>query len=282
MGRQVEIGSYTEIRPLTMIRCDGEVKVGAYTVVSSFTLVYGTASFIVGDHCYIGPQCLINVDEDVRIGKGSALGPRCMIFTHGSFLPYTEGYWTRLGAVTIGDHVWIAAGVFIHPGVQVGNNVFVNSRSVLSQHVAAGEVVEGYPAQRVTEIEKVKRRMTPQRVDAAAAQMLERFAEIVLRRRFGVALEKNGTNLLDFQYRGREYILASVPSGGAICDFPHKTGSARWIFLVNQPNWTPPATVKQALIFDLTSMRTRVSRDTMHRELWQFMRMYFGVTFEYH
>ena len=63
----------------------------------------GAGGFALGEHSYVGPQCLINTDDDVRIGDRSALGPRCMVFTHGSFLPFLEGYPVRLAPVSVGD-----------------------------------------------------------------------------------------------------------------------------------------------------------------------------------
>jgi acetyltransferase-like isoleucine patch superfamily enzyme len=281
MGKHIEFGDYSELRALSIIRCDGEVRIGAYSVVSNFVLAYGSAGLILGNRCYIGPQCLINADEEVRLGNLSALGPRCMVFTHGSFLPYTEGYWARLAAVTIGDNVWIAAGVFIHPGVKVGDNVFVNSRSVLTQDVPAGEAVEGNPARRVAYLEKLKRKMTPARIDAAAWQMLQQFAEVRLRRGMGIEVQSDIKNCLHFHHRGRGYLLLCIPSEGPVAELSGENGDRRLIILVNRPNWTPPTFMKSSLIFDLTTMRTRRAQDGVHAELWQFMRMYYGVTFQY-
>ena len=115
-------------------------------------LIYGAVDFTVGAHSYIGPQSLINADEDVHIGNRSALGPRCMVFMHGSFFPYTEGYWVKFSRVAIDDNVWCAAGVFIHPGIEIGNDVFVNSRSVLAQDFPSGAVMEGFPARPATQV----------------------------------------------------------------------------------------------------------------------------------
>jgi acetyltransferase-like isoleucine patch superfamily enzyme len=281
MGRNIELDDHAEIRSVTIIRCDGEVRIGAYSVISNFVLVYGSASFIVGNHCYIGPQCLINADEDVRVGNVSAIGPRSMLFTHGSFLPYTEGYWVKFGGITIGDHVWIAAGVFIHPGIAVGNNVFVNSRSVLKEDIPAGKIVEGFPAKRMSDMEKVRRNMTPTRVDATVRQMLNHFAEIVLRRAMAIEVRAESGNRLNFQYRHEEYALLFISSAGPVPFNSDIEGGKHLIFLVNRPYWQPPSALKDPLIFDFTTMRTHRSRDRVHAELWQFMRKYFGVTFEY-
>lgn len=281
MGKHIAIGDHAEIRPLTLIRCAGDVRVGKYATISSFVLIYGSAAFTLGDHAYIGPQSLINVDEAVRIGSRSALGPRCMLFTHGSFLPYTEGYWVKFGPITIGDNVWCAAGVFIHPGIAVGDNVFVNSRSVLAQDVPSGAVMEGFPAQQVTTIDKIRRTMTPRRVDAALQHMLRHFAETILQQEMGIAIGEAGTRRLSFSYRGRDYLILCVPADGAVPSAHDLSCDKQLIMLVNRPAWTPPAPLKHPMVFDFTTMRTRPWRDKVHTELCLFMKRYYGVQFEY-
>lgn len=155
IGSRIEIGNYSHIKPFTLIRCSGEVKIGEYTEISSFSIVYGCGNFVVGDKCYIGPQTWINVSEDVVIGHGVGIGPRTMIFTHGSFLPYIQGYPVRFGKVIIGNSVWIAAGVFIHPGVRIGDNVLVNSRSVIKKDIPSGQYVEGFPAKEIRPMDEI-------------------------------------------------------------------------------------------------------------------------------
>jgi len=162
-GRSLVMEEHSSIAALTLVRCDGDVRLGRYAEVSSFVLCYGAGGIALGDHSYVGPQCLINADDDVRMGHHSALGPRSMVFTHGSFLPVTEGYPVRLAGVTIGDRAWLAAGVFLHPGVHVGDDVIVNSRAVVAGDIPSGMVAEGSPARPLFPVERVKRRMTPAR-----------------------------------------------------------------------------------------------------------------------
>ncbi|MFN3982872.1 MAG: acyltransferase, partial [Caldilinea sp.] len=119
-ARKIELGDYAAVRAATLIRLDGAFRIGRQSEISNFCLIYGASDLEIGDQCYIGPQCLLNCDEPVRMGYYSALGPRSMVFTHGSFLPFTQGYWVKLAGVTIGSHVWCAAGVFLHPGVEIG------------------------------------------------------------------------------------------------------------------------------------------------------------------
>jgi acetyltransferase-like isoleucine patch superfamily enzyme len=274
-ARHIALGDYAELRALTLIRCDGDVSIGDYSIVSSFTLVYGSADLLIGRHSYIGPQTLINCDEPVRIGNHSALGARCMIYTHGSYLPYTEGFPVRFGAVTLGDYVWCAAGVFLHPGVSIGDSVLVNSRSVVTQDIAGGEVVEGFPARRVVTMDRVRRSMTPRRVDAALNEIVRHFADLELTRVWRLRVQRDGA-LLRFTYHGHDYVVTGVPADERRpLQLPE---AARLVLLVNRPNWTPPDGV---LTLDFTTLRCRHARDPIYNALRIFLARYYGVQFEF-
>ena len=200
IGSYVEMGHFSTIKPLTLIRCDGAVAIGSYTEVSSFSLLYGCANLHIGDRCYIGPQSLINVSEDVTIGNGVGMGARTIIFTHGSFLPYTDGYWANFGKVTIGNNVWIATGVFVHPGVTIEDSVFVNSRSVISGTVPFGSVMEGFPAKEVSRLDKIRRPVTPEKRDALIQNMLTHFVSF---------LKKARPNFEVYDHRARSVLIRS-------------------------------------------------------------------------
>jgi hypothetical protein len=199
-----------------------------------------------------------------------------MVFTHGSFLPYTEGYWVKLAGVTIGDQVWCAAGVFIHPGVEIGDETFVNSKSVVTQNVPPGSVVEGNPAKVVYSMERLKRKMSPRRVDAALDHLLRDFAEIGLRRELGLEAIEEAKYQLRFRWRGQPYHISLIPSTGNPPDAIEPAAGARRIFVVNCPGWSPPP---GAMVFDLATMETPFASDRMHTALRLFMQRYYGVKF---
>ncbi len=277
-ARHIAIGDESDIRALTFISCHGDVIIGRYSIISSFVLAYGAADLIVGDHSYIGPQTFINCDECVRIGDYSALGARCMVYTHGSFFPYTEGHWVKFGPVAIGDHVWCAAGVFIHPGVTIGDHVFVNSRSVVTRNVASGDVVEGFPAQTVTTMNRLKRSMSPRRRDAAARQMLEHFVDLGLRRELRLDVAHRDGQVA-FQYRGKQYQVLCIPSDGDLPSLENEHTRCI-VALVTRPGWTPSA---GATVYplDLIAYRTPRSNDPIHHALRTFLMRYYGVQVEY-
>jgi acetyltransferase-like isoleucine patch superfamily enzyme len=275
------MGSYSSIRPLTLIRCDGEVRIGNYTEISSFSLIYGCADFRVGDKCYVGPRSLINVSEDVTIGNKVGIGPGAMIFTHGSFLPYTDGYWVRFGKVTIGNNVWTTARVFIHPGVEIGDNVFVNSCSVITQSIPSGQVVEGFPAKEICPMEKIRRPVTPAKRDVLILNMLKHFVSFLQKTNSGIEATHNENQVTLLRNHGRDYLVTFVNSKGIASVDHQRYQDKRTVALVNCEKWAPPINGNKMLIFNFISMKTPCSRDRVHREFYQFMKMYYGIIFEY-
>lgn len=211
MGSRVALGQDSTICSLTLVRLGGELRLGRESEISSFCLVYGASDLIVGDRSYIGPQSLINVEEPVRLGNGSALGPRSMVFTHGSFLPYTKGYWSTRAGVIIGDEVWCAAGVFIHPGGEIGDETFVNAMSVVTGSIPGGSVVEGNPARVTRPIETLRRTMTPERWQAAVRDMVSDFARYSPEAH-PVEDEHNERNSVGLVWHGRRYHLRALTS----------------------------------------------------------------------
>jgi acetyltransferase-like isoleucine patch superfamily enzyme len=281
-ARTLVMEEHSSIAALTLVRCDGDVRLGRYAEVSSFVLCYGAGGFALGDHAYVGPQCLINADEDVRLGHHSALGPRSMVFTHGSFLPVTEGYPVRLAGVTIGDRAWLAAGVFLHPGVRVGDDVIVNSRAVVAGDIPSGMVAEGSPARPVFPVERVKRRMTPARVDETMRRVLARFAEVVLERSRGLRVTTEGRDAVRFTAGGCAYRIVYLPATGPATEPapPPGDGRKRLIVLSNAAGWRPAAGA-EAGVLDLVTGRFGASDDPMARELAEFLRRYYGIRLEH-
>ncbi|MEJ5248640.1 MAG: acyltransferase [Caldilinea sp.] len=276
MAREIELGDYAAVRALTLIRLDGKLRLGRQSEISNFCLIYGASDLEIGDQCYIGPQCLINCDEPVRMGYYSALGPRTMVFTHGSFLPFTQGYWVKLAGVTIGDYVWCAAGVFLHPGVEIGDETFVNSRAVVTQSIPAGSVVEGNPARVIQPMEAVRRKMSPRRVDAALQQVLKDFARVTLEREWGLADVERAPNRLAFCWKGRRYAVVLAPSSTPPDALPSAAGDETVVYLANAPHSTPPA---GALWLDAATLSAMASDDPVYEALRIFMQRYYGMRF---
>lgn len=54
--------------------------------------------------------------------------------------------------ITIGDNVWIGAGVTVLPGVAIGNNTVIGAGSVVNRDVPDGVVAAGNPCRVIRRI----------------------------------------------------------------------------------------------------------------------------------
>jgi acetyltransferase-like isoleucine patch superfamily enzyme len=275
LARRIQLDDGSRIGPLTVVRLDGELRLGRAAEISAMNLVYGAGSLILGDDSYLGPQSLINADRDVRLGSSSALGPRAVVFTHASYLPYDQGYWAQLAEVTLGNRVWCAAGVFLQPGVEIGDDSFVNARSVVGGKIPAGSLVRGNPARVIGELRRLRRRMTPARLDLALQGILRQYADLVLRRRHGLEQVDLGDGQLGFPWRRRAYRVVLVPSEPAPAP-ALQAPAGRAIYLVNRPDWPPPP---GAAVLDLTTGRASGPCDEIVAGLRDFLRRFYGIRF---
>jgi hypothetical protein len=145
--------------------------------------------------------------------------------------------------------------------------------SVVSGVIPPGSVVEGNPARVIYPIERVKRKMTPQRVDAALRQMLHDFGQVVLRQEWNVEPSETDASL-SFCWRGQRYNIQRI--GADTPPVSQPLPDVRYIYLVNQPEWKIPS---HALYFDVCTRRTIYTSDKVHTALRLFMQRYYGLKF---
>ncbi len=145
-AESIEIGDHVQVYPATAIVCRKYVKIGAYTKIQSFVLIYGETGIRLEGKCYVGPKCLINATEDVFLGYYSGLGPCTQVYTHGVWLPYTQGYPRKFEKVTIGDYVWVPAGVLVLPGSVIGTGTILGAGTVVTATIPENSYAAGNPA----------------------------------------------------------------------------------------------------------------------------------------
>jgi len=238
----------------------------------------------MGEHSYIGPQCILNIDENIVLGNNSGIGPRSMLFTHGSFLPYTSGYKLKFGTIEIGNYVWLPAGVFIHPGVTIGDHVLVNSMSVIRRSIPPGVVADGFPAEKVNETENVRRKLTPEMIDERICDILVKFSEIVLKRGLNIDSKKTSKFSLIFERRKYNYQIQIIPSQeNQDMDIEkikiNQTG-VKIIYLINKSVNLGTDLIEYPY-FNFNTKEMARSNDFIFRELKRFMQRYFGERFKY-
>lgn len=116
-----------------------------------------------GDQVHIGDDTFVNVNAvfldaaPIRIGARGLLAPGVQLLTVTHPVRAAERvvrspaagaapYVTEAAPITIGDEVWLGAGVIVLPGVRIGDRVTVAAGSVVTRDVPADTLVVGAPA----------------------------------------------------------------------------------------------------------------------------------------
>ena len=123
---------------------------------------YGTHTFI-GDNFFANFNLLVMDDGKVTIGDNVMIGPNVSILASNHpliaderlRLTYPDGHKSMsefARGITIGDDVWIAAGVSIIDGVTIGKGAVIGAGSVVTRDIPAGCLALGNPARPIRKI----------------------------------------------------------------------------------------------------------------------------------
>ena len=122
-------------------------------IISPFWCDYGY-NIEVGDHFFSNHDLVILDCAKVKIGNNVFFAPDCGIYTVGHPIDTerrNKGY-EYAYPVTIGDNVWVCAGVTILPGVTIGSNVVIGAGSVVVKDIPDNGVALGNPCKVVRPI----------------------------------------------------------------------------------------------------------------------------------
>lgn len=99
----------------------------------------------IGDNAWIGDRAELYSLEKIVIGADTCISQDTYICT-GSHDMNSVDFPYKCAPVRIGSEVWVAAGCFIGPGVQVGHGTVVGARSVVLRSLAEESIYAGHPA----------------------------------------------------------------------------------------------------------------------------------------
>lgn len=105
-------------------------------------------NIIIGNESELGTRCIIQ--SNATIGDHVIMGPDVRIFTgnhrHESLDIPIQKQGGIVHGVTIGNDVWIGAGVIITPRRKIGNHTILAAGSVITKDVPDYAIVGGNPA----------------------------------------------------------------------------------------------------------------------------------------
>jgi acetyltransferase-like isoleucine patch superfamily enzyme len=155
----IQIGNNVTIGDHVTILCK-RLTLGDRCQVKDFTKIWGQSHFSMGIGSYIDQQCYFDLRSNISLGDNSGIGAGSWLYTHGVFHSVLDGAPSRFGPIKVGNNVWIAANVFILPGISVGDKAMVESRSFVTKNVASDSVIQGNPAREIGKVSKISRKLS--------------------------------------------------------------------------------------------------------------------------
>ncbi len=123
----------------------GTIK-GACTITAPFFCDYGY-NIELGENFYSNHNLVILDCAKVTFGDNVFIAPDCGFHTASHPIDFER---RNLGLeyaypITVGDNVWIGAGVHVMPGVRIGSNVVIGAGSVVTRDIPDNCVAVGNP-----------------------------------------------------------------------------------------------------------------------------------------
>lgn len=112
-----------------MIEWGHNTRIGAGSFINFGVTILDAAPVVIGERVLIGPNCqIITVTHPVEDVEARAASQE---IAH---------------PVTIGDDVWLGAGVIVLPGVEIGAGAVVGAGSIVTRSIPDKTVAMGQPA----------------------------------------------------------------------------------------------------------------------------------------
>lgn len=102
----------------------------------------------IGDYAWIGDRAELYSLADIEIGAHSVISQDCYLCA-GSH-DYNRIDFPLIGKpIHIADQVWVAAGCFIAPGVNIAEGAIIGARSVVLKDIPRASLWAGNPAKEI-------------------------------------------------------------------------------------------------------------------------------------
>jgi putative colanic acid biosynthesis acetyltransferase WcaF len=123
-----QIGRNVLIRPSVRVTYPWKLIIGDYSWIGDFAELYNLGEIVIGANAVVSQYTYLCT------GSHDLARPTFDIFAR---------------PIIVEDEAWIAAAVFVHPGVTIGKGSVVGARSVIHRSTEPGWVYSGSPATRL-------------------------------------------------------------------------------------------------------------------------------------
>lgn len=130
-----------------------------FILTAPFWCDYG-CNIELGENFYANHNLVILDGAKVTFGDNVFIGPDCGFHTAGHPIDFER---RNRGleyaySITVGDNVWIGAGVQVMPGVTIGSNVVIGGGSVVVKDIPSNCVAVGNPCRVLRPITEADRK----------------------------------------------------------------------------------------------------------------------------
>lgn len=130
-----------------------------FCIVAPFWCDYGY-NIEIGENFFANHNTVILDGSKVIFGNNVFVAPNCGFYTAGhpiDFQRRNQGL-EYAYPITVGNNVWIGAGVQVMPGVTIGDNVVIGGGSVVVKDIPANSVAVGNPCRVIRQITEADRK----------------------------------------------------------------------------------------------------------------------------
>ena len=120
-------------------------KIGAGVVIKPRVNIHLPWRLEIGEHAWVGEEVFLLNFAIVRIGSHACISQRAFLCT-GNHDFRDAAFAFRCAPITVGDGAWVGAGVFVAPGVEIGDEAVVTAGSVVCKKLEGGTIYSGNPA----------------------------------------------------------------------------------------------------------------------------------------
>ena len=157
--KKIVIGENTFIDDNVVLDAKGETNVGIVVGSNAFIgrntiLSCKEGSIYLDDYCNISANCHLLSETEIRLGKYVFLAGQCYLVAGGNHsfedtaIPIMLQPSYSKGGISIGEDVWLGAGVIVLDGAAIGRGTIVGAGSVVKDVIPEYCIAVGIPAKK--------------------------------------------------------------------------------------------------------------------------------------
>lgn len=125
-------------------------KIGAKAIIRPSVKIPYPWKLTIGDHCHIGDEVHLYTYGEIEIGDCVVVSQRSYLCT-GYHDHASPGFDLLSKKIVIEPEAWVAADVYVGPGVSIGYGAVIGARSSVFRDIPAGVIAVGSPARVIGE-----------------------------------------------------------------------------------------------------------------------------------